>query len=321
MIVACHTNHANFNFPVDTITINHLWQQFLGMGGPLGNNIFVLISGYFLIKSPGIKFRKLIDLALRMLFYSIIFYAIFIMCGSEKFSIKTLLENIRPGRYWFASAYLMMYLLHGWLNKFLTNLTRDDYKKFLMSIFLYWSIITMLTGLTLHGNHLTNFICLYSLAGYVRIHADNFGAGKSAKFIWLGIGFIALNYLIIIITDLLGIRLLFIRRYIGYFTGMMRPFTILAGLCLLIGFKNLNISYSKIINILGAATFGVYLIHENIFVWQFLWRRLFHNATYQDSPYLIPYSILVILLVYVTCSIIEIIRSKIFKTLSRGYLS
>ena len=90
---------------------------------------------------------------------------------------------------------------------------------------------------------------------------------------------------------------------------------------MLIGFNSLKIPHSKIINLLASATFGVYLIHDNNFVRPFLWHKVFMNASFQNSPYLIPYSIGVILLVYVVCTLIELTRSRIFKMLSSGYLS
>ena len=37
--------HGGFAFSSETISINRLWVQFITMGGRLGVNIFVLISG------------------------------------------------------------------------------------------------------------------------------------------------------------------------------------------------------------------------------------------------------------------------------------
>ena len=34
-------------FDINLITLNRLWNQFIRMGGKIGVNIFVLISGYF----------------------------------------------------------------------------------------------------------------------------------------------------------------------------------------------------------------------------------------------------------------------------------
>ncbi|MBQ4468883.1 MAG: hypothetical protein II917_01915, partial [Synergistaceae bacterium] len=106
-----------------------------------------------------------------------------------------------------------------------------------------------------------------------------------------------------------------------YYSGMTRPVTILATVSFLVGFKHLNIKFNKLINIFASATFGVYLIHEHYMMRHFLWLNLFHNANFQDSPYLIPYSIFAVLLVYIFCTLIELTRSKIFRIISGGRLS
>ena len=97
--------------------------------------------------------------------------------------------------------------------------------------------------------------------------------------------------------------------------------TIAAALCLLAGFRGLNIPYSKLINTIASATFGVYLIHDSNLVRPFLWLEVFRNASFQDSSYLIPYSVAVILIVYLVCTLLELVRSKIFMVISRGGLS
>ena len=322
MIVAHHFSvHGSFHFAVDSITLNRLYQQFILMGGCLGNVTFVMISGYFLVNSEHIKLRRLFNLWVRMFFYSVIIYSLFLLSGMMAFDIKTMLKVFMPiarTQWWFASTYFVMYLIHPYINIMLHSFTREDYKKFLTAIFLYWCIIPVLTKSNFQSNNLINFISLYSLAGYIRLWADDYG---NKKFIWYGIGFIALNFMTVIALNLIGLMIPFFGGKSGFFCGMMKPFTILACLCLLIGFKHLDIQNSRIINTIAFAAFGVYLIHDNNFVRPFLWIDLFKNALFQNSPYLIPYSIAVIVFVYASCTLIELMRSKIFRVISRGRLS
>ena len=322
MIVACHfAAHGEFHFPSETITLNRLYQQFILMGGSLGNDIFVMISGYFLVKSSALNLRKLFNLWLRLIFYSVIIYLVFLFSGMKTFDIKTAIKILMPvtrTQWWFASTYFVMYLIHPYINILIHSFSRDDYKKFLAAVLIYWCIIPTLTKSNFQGSSLIYFICLYSLSGYVRLWAYDFG---NKKFIWLGLSFILLNFLSVIVFDIIGLKITFVGQRATYLYGMMRPFTLLAVLCLLIGFRHLDIRNNRIINIIASATFGVYLIHDNNFVRSFLWIDLFRNASFQDSPYLIPYSIAVIFIVYISCTIIELMRSKFFKALSCGRLS
>ena len=280
-----------------------------------------MLSGYFLITSKGLNLRRLFNLWVRMFFYSVLIYALFLFFGKTDFTIKEAIRAVMPvtrAMWWFASAYFVLYLIHPYINILLNGFTHEEYKKFLLTIGLYWCIIPTFLKTEFGANNTINFICLYSLAGYIRLWCKDL-AGK--KYLLYALAFIGVNFLSVIVLDVIGVKLSLAGKHASYFIGMMKPFTILAVACLLVGFRSINITYSKIINILASATFGVYLIHDNKFVRNFLWHDLFHNASFQDSPYLIPYSTASILAVYVVCTIIELLRSKIFRTLSGNRLS
>ena len=72
-------------------------------------------------------------------------------------------------------------------------------------------------------------------------------------------------------------------------------------------------SFGWKINIVASATFGVYLIHDNAIIRNLLWLDVFKNAQYQDSMFLIPYSIIVIAIVYVVCTAIDLLRQYIIE--------
>lgn len=322
MIVTYHfSHHGGFNFPINSITFNRLYYQFTKIFGELGNDVFVMLAGYFLINSEGVKILRLFNLWLRMFFYSVICFCVFSVCGSETFSFAGLLKSMMPisyRLYWFPTVYLVLYVLHDWLNIFLNRLACEEYKKFLFTLFILWSIIPAVLPSNFQASKITDFIFLYSIAGYFKIWGKDFG---SRKFILYGIIFIALNYLSAVIFDIIGLTVKFFAIKAEHFYYMTMPFTICASLCLLLGFRSLSIPHNRLINVIASATFGVYLIHENHFVRPFLWREVFRNATFQDSQYLIPYSIAVIMIVYISCTLIELVRSKIFRALSGGRLS
>lgn len=88
LILAHHFSvHGGFNILKTSFTINRLWIQFLQFGGKIGVNIFVIISGYFLITSKGIKISKVLKLWLQLFFYSVSIYTLFVLTGVEVVSI------------------------------------------------------------------------------------------------------------------------------------------------------------------------------------------------------------------------------------------
>ena len=54
--------------------------------------------------------------------------------------------------------------------------------------------------------------------------------------------------------------------------------------------------------------FGVYLIHDNPLVKNFIWNSLFHNAEYTNAPNLWAHALWVIPIVLMSCAVIDWVR-------------
>lgn len=77
MIVA---HHFAVHSALDVSTMsyaNNLWISFLRNGGKLGVNIFIMISGYFLISSKKYKSSNILKLYLKMLIYGLILFLVY----------------------------------------------------------------------------------------------------------------------------------------------------------------------------------------------------------------------------------------------------
>lgn len=83
----------------------------------------------------------------------------------------------------------------------------------------------------------------------------------------------------------------------------------MAAVCIFVMFKNYNLKYSKAINAIAATTFGVLMIHTNSATMRrFLWIDLFDNAGHFTSSMLALYACGVVLIVYVVCVCIDLLR-------------
>ena len=59
-IVAHHLAvHSKINFAIDTANFNHWFLLFYQMGGKIAVNIFMIISGYFMVLSTNAKIQKI----------------------------------------------------------------------------------------------------------------------------------------------------------------------------------------------------------------------------------------------------------------------
>ena len=251
-----------------------------------------------------------------MLFYSLSFYTLFVMAGIVKFIVPDAVYAFMPltkGGWWFMEVYVMLYLLHPYINIMLRNLAKADYEKMLLLLGLFWSVMPTFANSYLASGALAWFVYLYSIAGYIRLWADDFG---SKKYILFSLVLVMINFMIVIIFDVIGLRIkMFAEHPLHWYNMQMLP-TLVIPVCMFIGFKHLNVKYSRVINFIASATLGVYLIHSDKFVSKFLWRTLFRNASFQDSPYLIAYSVAITLTVYVGCTLVELSRAKLFRMLS-----
>lgn len=307
--------HGNFEWNFNEVTLPHLWYDFILMGGKVGVDIFVLISGYFLIENTEKLFqpKKLLKFWGQVVFYSIMTYLLSVMLRLNAFEIKQLIKVCLPITYpgwWFASTYFMLYLIHPFLNKLLHGLSKTEYQYLILMMVLCWSIIPTATTQLFESNSLLWFVTLYGIAGYVNLYGGNQKLQSKHYF--------SLYFMVLIITYTVSTTFLFLgtkkeewsTHVIDFFEIERLPILLMA-ITLFMGFVTLKMNYHKWINMIASATFGVYLIHDSSYIRYYLWTNIFKINQYQDSTFLILYSILVVFILYVSCTMIDLIRKKL----------
>lgn len=324
MIIICHfSTHGGFQFPGGELTVNRLWTQCLTFGGNLGVDIFVLISGYFLIGSPAFRTDKALKLALQIFTYSVLFLVIFTLAGKNPYGVRTVIHCLFPITYsgwWFASTYFVLYLISPYLNRLLTGLDKREYRKMLALLTVCWCLIPTFFGSAYGSGYLLWFAYLYAVSGYIRLHVGKIAIAPKAAFLG-ALAAMLTAAAAFVISDLLENKFSFAGSLPVYVIHMQRLPTVLTALFLFLGFLQVDIGCSRAVNRISSATFGVYLIHENNFVRPFLWGELFHNASFADSPLLIPYSLAAALLVFSCCTLIELFRIAVLEKRYMGLVN
>lgn len=316
MIVFHHfAVHGGFEFGA-TLSVTHFWYNLIVMGGKIGVNIFVLISGYYLIDSDKKIFdniNKIIKFVGQVWFYSVGIFLVGILTGIADLNIKDIIKTFFPitfSRWWFASTYFVLYLIHPYLNKLLHSIDKSLYQKLLLLLVVCWSIIPTFTSSSFQSNSLLWFITLYAIAGYIKLYGLN-KKFSTKHYSLMFLALLILTYSSSIVLTVLGNKWNFFTSYITYFYGQEKLTVLLISLCLFMCFSTLKMNYHKSINTLASATFGVYLIHDNKIIRKLLWIDWFKNAQYQESLFLIPYSIIVVVIVYAICSLVDLLRLNI----------
>ena len=284
-------------------------------------NLYVLISGYYLIES-NFSWKKVFKLCKQVWFYSILFLLIHLLISHE-ITLKQILLSFFPillKVYWFITIYLFMYIMSPYLNKMIKNLTKREHLSLCLILIFIFSILHLFLpefgSLNPQGGYsIIWFIVLYIIAGYIRKYV-----AIDKNIILLLIPF--LNTLFILLIKF-GLRI-FLKDYYSLYPYIDRIyeyysiFILVNSICLFLYFRNLKIdskTIKKLILTFSTFTFGVYLIHENIFVNKIIYIDYFNSMLRANEgvfPFIINW-LFFIFLVFISCCLIDYIRNLLFK--------
>ncbi|HEM6556621.1 TPA: acyltransferase [Streptococcus suis] len=313
MIVSHHFSvHGGFEFTAQDITLNRFWLLFLAMWGKIGVNLFIFISGYFLSANNKLNLNKILKTWLQVFSYSVSILIVVYFIEGSKLSIKEGVAFLFPitfSLWWFASSYLFLLLFSPFINRLIFQLTKIEHRNIILVLGVFWSIWTTLTNTNMQSNSLLWFIYLYIIAAYIRTYQqDILQYGK--KIVTASMLMLALTYMSGIVLVIAGLWIpLFVTRAYYLFRGQS-ILILIASVLIFLCFLRLNMKSIKWINIIATSSFGIYLIHDCIFIRMYLWQKLFRNASYFSSPYLIPYSIFAISAVFIGSCLCSLLMNK-----------
>ena len=272
----------------------------------IGVDLFVLIMGYFCINYAS-NIEHILRLYFKVLSYSVIilfFYTLYTQNFQLNLFFKCLF-SVSIGFYWFPKPYLIIYLLCPFINIGLKSLTKQQMRDEISILLILFTILDLLPMINMYGNEMIlQFFILYSIGAYIRIHCENqYIYSQKTRTILLIMSFMILEFVIIMSEFLFGKG--------NYFTTRNSIFIITTAVLLLICFINMKPYYNNIVNKIAGATFGVYLIHDNELIKNFIWNDIFKTRQFHDSRYMIIHFIITVLTIYIICTIIDLVKTKI----------
>ena len=299
------------------LTISSATMLLFGAWGKTGINCFVLITGYFMCRQS-FSWHKLAKLYLQITFYTVVIYGIFCITGSETLSTAKIamtlfpLQDISNG---FVSCFIVFYLCIPFLNIMIKAL---DGKNHMRLIILTLSIYTLLPSAGIHValNYVSWFIVLYLMASYVRFYGF---LNNLSHRTW------GIFSLISILTGAASIVVLFgfykyniLSNVFPYFfiSDSNKILALLIAFSSFMWFKDMRLPHSRLINTIGATTFGVLLIHGNSYVMiNWLWRETVDCVGhFGDSViWTLGYAIVSVLIVFIVCSGIDWFRGRLIE--------
>lgn len=311
------------------LTLSSSVMVLLGAWGKAGINCFLFITGFFMCKSS-FSWEKLLKLYFQVAFYSVSIYLIFCLAGLEQFGVLSVLYRFWPIKGGFAqnftACFLMFYLFIPFLNIWIKSLDKRNHRNLCILILLFYALIPSLPKINIEFNYVSWFMGIYLLAAYIRMY------GLFPKVSHNQWGMISIAVIMVATLSIVGLDMIYktdlfqfwMPYYFMFDCNKIIP--VLIAVSTFMWFKDLKISQSKIINVLGASTFGVLLIHANSNTMRnWLWGDVVDCVGHFDasSSLSVLYALSAIAVIFLSCACIEIIRKYslekgIMQTFRRG---
>ena len=275
-------------------------------------NCYALITGYFQSKTD-FKLKKLLLLWGQIVFLSGGLYLILCLMGKVEFGWIAFLQAAFPitqKRYWFATAYVILYAISPLFNFAIRRMNRRQHALCLAVLcgvfvvfrnFSYWIDFAALGG----GYSWASLSVLYMVGAYLRLYPPKF---RFPLLWYFGLSLITAASRIIL--TMLYYKYGFDSSFLKMFMQYNSVPVVAASVCLFVFFVNLDIKNRVllwIIKFFSPAAFGVYLIHEQIEVKNIIW-KLINPSQFIRSPKLVPYLLLVIFTLFIICALLDKIR-------------
>ena len=279
-------------------------------------DIYALISGYVGVNSRS-RCSKIMLLRLQTSFWALIIVAVFAFFPPVSPLAEEVTGNswfnacfpMMTDMYWYITCYFGLLFFKPLLDAAVHHTSEKRFYIFLAAIFVFFLTLPMFKDtikipyMGLGGGYsLIWLIALYLIGGFFRKY--DIPSKIPGQFALLA------ALLALLFTWIAKIELQW-SQLVSY----VSPTVFITSVGLFIAFSKLNVRHKvpqKIISILSPATLGVYIIHVNPFIWKNIIKDFARGIV--DCP--IPLMVLRVLgcaaTIYISCSILDIIRGKLF---------
>lgn len=290
---------------------NFIISDFMLVFSSIAVNLYVMISGYFLVDLD-FKLSRIVRTWTNALFYSCIITVLFVTFQLVPFNITTLGKSFFPistDAYWFVTQYLGLLIL----SPFLALIARQiSYRQYLFLLiggaFICLSIIPDFPlgkrFHVAHGNSVWSFAYLFFIAGFIKHHVKKQDTARLMAMI------IFVTLVLLVYEVVLGYQGDLIKlRWLDY-NGV--PFILSVLVFLMV--RQMAVPENWFWNLLVKAapyTFGVYLIHDHLLVRDWLWTTL--SLRSQCDTLVFPLIVIgLCLAIFAICACIDAIKKRLF---------
>ena len=290
-------------------------------------NVYTLISGYVGYGSRP-RCSRLGELWLTVLCYSAGITLIYYLSRPGSVPASELWKYFLPSlnhKYWFFSAYFVLFLFRPLLNFAVDHLPRRRLKLILISLLLFIGLFASIyTGVTGTDSYGVNrgfsawwMMVLYLVGAYIRKY-DPFSNTKRWRFLLAFFLTAAVSTALKLLVQLFAIRRFHIVRYFSTTFFNYNSINLWIGaLCLFLFFRGLKLKplICRVVAFLTPMTFSVYLIHDHPLIRARIFKTAFLPLGTLSTPLMLLSAAGISVLIYLACSAVDYLRVLLFRLL------
>lgn len=315
-ILAGH--YMSYSGLIETTTgVNQVFAFLLGSGARISVSVFLIIGIWYMVDQQ-FRAERVIKLYAEIWFYGLLISSVFLVFKlpvSGYSVIRTIFPFFLRST-WFGTAYISLILISPFLNKIL-----EINEKSLIILLIILAFITVpfvsLSGFTdTWLDVIFYFMYLYILVGYYKkylhdkaVHAINrslIGCGGVFLYLLLSIGkMICYNRQASSSLFYYGYKIL--NCWLIDYKQMPN---LICAFCVFFFFITSKPKENRQINWLANGTFAIYIVHQVPPMESYLWTGIFRCGSWSDESWLIPCSILLLVVIMLTVTLIDHLRIK-----------
>lgn len=271
-------------------------------------NVFVLISGYYLVSRRTTGLRKAVELYLVMVLLDLallLLGALLGFCALDRRNLLIALVPFAYGQHWFLETYILLLLFLPFLNLLIERLSKQAHTLLIclqLLVFSVWPSFLPSDPLADNGYGLTNFITMYLIGAWLRNYAL-FPKTRKAR-------------LLAALAWLLSTGLIIVSNRIPYLQSRCWRycylFAISAAAALFLLFLNLPETRSRTVNLISGACFDVYIAHAFLLIQPFVYETVMQIPRFRELPVMPLHFLLCILLQFAAFTLLGLLRQALW---------
>ncbi len=282
-------------------------------------NCYGLISGYVGIDS-GFKYCNVVYIWIQGVFYFVSIAAAASILSPHIY-LDSVLEGFTPvskNLYWYLTAYFCMYFFIPLFNKGITAMNYKQLKASGIAIFMLFCVLQILAKREVfytNKGYSALWLALLYILGAIIKKTGFLQKTKGIVLIALYFGAVILTWLEKFVVEYLNMNNPADEIRKNYLVNYISPTILISAVALLVFFSKLKIHSigTKIITFFAPLSFGVYLIHVQKHVWDYILKDRFTYFGEMNTAVLVLSVLGNAVAIFVFCALIDFVRDRIFK--------